>query len=82
VRGAFSVSPKSLTVNTITPGINGQTRGHMAAEHAAQPHLRGPEGVEIILNAAAWHDNPFLATTRQFPPPAGADGISAVPLTA
>ncbi|GAA3778655.1 hypothetical protein GCM10023083_14010 [Streptomyces phyllanthi] len=74
MRGAFSVSPKSLTVNTITARNGGQPGG-ARPERAALRLLRGPEGEEIILHRGACHDKRLLATTRPFPLLAGAKGI-------
>ncbi|GGR15962.1 hypothetical protein GCM10010251_35090 [Streptomyces aurantiogriseus] len=64
-RGTFSVSPKSLTVNTITPRIGGQPWGAQP-ETAALRLLRGPQGVAIILACGACHRKRFLATTCSF----------------
>ncbi|GAA2983527.1 hypothetical protein GCM10020227_60280 [Streptomyces flavovirens] len=62
MRGVFSVSPKSLTVNTITPRRGGAPGGTPPDDHRARLSYGVPRGVEIFVNAAAWHVFPFLAT--------------------
>lgn len=62
MRGVFSVSPKSLTVNTITPCVPGRPGGALPDDHAARLSCGTPRGVQIFVNAAALHDIPHLAT--------------------